>query len=198
MHADAGLPTQAWGPPTTRHESHAGRMTSPAGPTRRGIWAAMKADLKSEIAAVQALRLEAPFASTGDAPAVPLPTGRMSRSMQQIALTGLYDANRYASDSDARQAVITAAAASGMSLTDVERRMLQGTWPGLASFYARYSAQHRIAALKRDWTKAVDYLRKNTGSVKGDSDNVRKTPTSQPNSQPPAVPGNSDLVRSSS
>ena len=75
--------------------------------------------------------------------------------MQLMAQTGLYDANRYASDSDARQAILAGAAAAGLELTDVERRMMQGTWPGLASFYARYASRHRVPALHRDWLNAV-------------------------------------------
>lgn len=155
-------------------------------PNKPAVWAAMKADLQREIAAVQALRLEIPLPSATEAPTTSRPAGRMSRGMQQIAVSGLYDANRYASDSEARQAVITAAAASGMNLTEVERRMMQGTWPGLASFYARYASRHRLPALKRDWAEAVDYLRKNAGS-RTRNDNARISPTSQPNTQPPQL-----------
>jgi DNA-binding transcriptional ArsR family regulator len=160
-------------------------------PNKPAIWAAMNADLAAEIAAVRALRLEQTFTpATAGAPKALHLAGRMSRAMQQMALTGLYDANRYASDSDARQAVLTGAAAAGLELTDVERRILQGVWPGLASFYARYAPQHRIPALKRDWAKAVDYLRKNQGS-KARKDSVHIFPTSQPNTQPQGVQGNS-------
>jgi DNA-binding transcriptional ArsR family regulator len=160
-------------------------------PNRPSVWDAMTADLAGEIAAVRALRLEQSFqpAATETPRGLRL-TGRMSRAMQQMALTGLYDANRYASDSDARQAVIAGAAAAGMELTDVERRMMQGTWPGLASFYARYASRHRVPALKRDWIKALEYLRKNPGS-RTQEDNARISPTSQPNTQPPAIQGNS-------
>jgi DNA-binding transcriptional ArsR family regulator len=160
-------------------------------PNGAGVWAAMNADLAGEIAAVRALRLEQPFTSTpSEAPTGRQISGRMSRAMQQMAITGLYDANRYASDSDARQAIVTGAAAAGMELTDVERRMMQGTWPGLASFYARYASRHRVPALKRDWIKALEYLRKNPGS-RTQEDNARISPTSRPNTQPPAIQGNS-------
>jgi DNA-binding transcriptional ArsR family regulator len=160
-------------------------------PNGAGVWAAMNADLAGEIAAVRALRLEQPFTPTpSEAPTGRQISGRMTRAMQQMAITGLYDANRYASDSDARQAVVTGAAAAGMELTDVERRMMQGTWPGLASFYARYASRHRVPALKRDWIKALEYLRKNPGS-RTQEDNARISPTSQPNTQPPAIQGNS-------
>jgi DNA-binding transcriptional ArsR family regulator len=159
-------------------------------PNGAGVWATMNADLEAEIGAVRALRLEQSFTpAASEAPSGLHLTGRMSRAIQQMALTGLYDANRYASDSEARQAIITGAAAAGMELTDVERRMLQGTWPGLASFYARYASRHRIPALKRDWIKAVEYLRKNPGSKAG-KNNARISPTSQPTTQPPGLQGN--------
>lgn len=160
-------------------------------PNRPSVWKAMTANLSVEIAAVRALRLEQDFPpTTSDAPKLPQLTGRMSRVMQRMALTGLYDANRYGTDSDARQAIIAGAVAAGMELTDVERRMLQGVWPGLASFYARYSARNRMPALKRDWAKAVAYLRKNSelGTKKN---NVRNSPTSQPNTQAGRVQGRS-------
>ncbi|MCU1562518.1 MAG: MarR family transcriptional regulator [Arthrobacter sp.] len=153
-------------------------------PNRLSVWDAMKADLAGEIAAVRALRLGQSFKPAAtEAPRGLHLTGRMSRAMQQMALTGLYDANRYASDSDARQAVVTGAAAAGMELTDVERRMMQGIWPGLASFYARYASRHRIPALKRDWVKAVEYLNKKPASKAG-MNNAHISPTSPPNTQP--------------
>lgn len=159
-------------------------------PNSPTIWAAMNADLAREIAAVRAVRLEESFApDTAEAPPSPHLSRRMSRAMQQMALTGLYDANRYATDSDARQAIITGAAAAGMKLADVERRILQGVWPGLASFYARYAARHRLPSLKRDWDSAIAYLRKNQGSKEGNN-SVRISPTSQPNTQPLRAKGN--------
>lgn len=158
-------------------------------PNSPKVWEALNADLASEISAVRAFRLAESFTpETTEAPIAPNAVGRMSRAMQQMALTGLYDANRYASDSDARQAILTGAAAAGLKLTDVERRILQGIWPGLASFYARYASRHRIPALKRDWAKAVEYLRKNTDSNPG-KNNVRKSPTSQPSTQPLGLQG---------
>ena len=104
-------------------------------PNSAAVWAAMTKDLAAEIKAVRALRQEETFTpSTSNAPVVDQPVGRMSRAMQMLAQTGMYDRNRYATDSDARQAVIVGAAAAGLELVDVERRMLQGTWPGLASY----------------------------------------------------------------
>lgn len=157
-------------------------------PNKEQIWATIRADLKEEIAGVRALRLEQPLSADDEAYESPQVAGRMSRSMQQMALSGLYDANRYSSDSEARQAILTAAAAAGMSLIDIERRVLQGTWPGLASFYARYASRHRIPSLKRDWKNAVAYLRKRR-AVEAGNNNARISPTSQPNTQPPLGTG---------
>ncbi|MHA7224095.1 MarR family transcriptional regulator [Arthrobacter sp. RHLT1-20] len=160
-------------------------------PNNAAVWSAMNADLAGEIGAVRALRLEQTFTSAAaDAPKLQHPAGRMSRVMQLMAQTGLYDSNRYASDSDARQAIVTGAAAAGLELTDVERRMMQGTWPGLASFYARYASRHRAPALRRDWLNALAYLSKNPGSRDG-KNNARISPTSQPNTQPQGTKGNS-------
>lgn len=147
------------------------------------VWDSIRQDLSDEIASVRALRLVQPLSWENGDPDAPQTIGRMSRPMQQMALSGLYDANRYASDSEARQAVLTAAAAAGMKLVEVQRRFLQGVWPGLASFYARYAPHHRLPSLKRDWNNAIDYLRKNQGSRTGNN-NARKSPTSQPNTQP--------------
>ncbi|KIC68745.1 MarR family transcriptional regulator [Pseudarthrobacter phenanthrenivorans] len=162
-------------------------------PNSAAVWAAMTADLAAEIKAVRALRQEETFTPTAaDAPVIDQPVGRMSRAMQVLAQTGMYDTNRYATDSDARQAVIVGAAAAGLELVDVERRMLQGTWPGLASFYARYAARHRLPALRRDWMKALSYLSKNPANGDG-KNNVRRSPTSQPNTQAAGVKVSSQI-----
>jgi DNA-binding MarR family transcriptional regulator len=158
-------------------------------PNNNSVWAAMTKDLAAEMKAVRALRQEESFSlATAEAPVIDQPRGRMSRAMQVLAQTGLYATNRYASDSDARQAVVVSAAAAGLQLVDVERRMLQGTWPGLASFYARYSAKHRLPSLRRDWQNALKYLSKNKADCDGKID-VRRSPTSQPNTQPPTLKG---------
>lgn len=80
-----------------------------------------------------------------------------SESYQAIARTGDFDTRRYSSPSEARQAVLWAATAAGWTLADVARRIHDGTWPGLASMYARYSPRNRSQALARDWHKAQAY-----------------------------------------
>jgi DNA-binding transcriptional ArsR family regulator len=158
-------------------------------PNSAAVWEAMTKDLAAEIKAVRALRQEGVFSpETFHTPVINEPMGRMSRAMQLLAQTGMYDTNRYASDSEARQAVILGAAVAGLELGDVERRMLQGTWPGLSSFYARYPARHRLPALRRDWMSALRYLSKKPVQTNLD-DNVRRSPTSKPNTQGGQVKG---------
>lgn len=101
-----------------------------------------------------------------------------------IATTGRYDQNRYHSPSEARQAVILAAANSGLALTDVLSRMAGGVWPGLAAFYARYRAGQRTKAIRADWSKAAAYLRKHPAQ-RPSSRTVHKSLTSEPSSHPP-------------
>ncbi len=160
-------------------------------PNSAAVWTAMTKDIAAEIKAVRALRQEETFTpAAANAPVIDQPVGRMSRAMQVLAQTGLYDTNQYASDSDARQAVIVSAAAAGLELVDVERRMLQGTWPGLAAFYARYAARHRLPSLRRDWMSALNYLSKNKAK-NVPNNNVRRSPTSQPNTQAAGVKSSS-------
>jgi hypothetical protein len=160
-------------------------------PNSPQVWRAMVEDLAAEIAAVKAFRLEqayTPDVEDPDTVEAGAPTGRMSRTMQVIATTGLYDAGRYATDSEARQAVIAGAVAAGLTLTTVDRYMKQNVWPGLASFYARYRSTNRSKALQRDWAKAVSFLRerRHNGLTKN---NDHKNPTSEPQTQPGVVQG---------
>lgn len=78
-------------------------------------------------------------------------------SFQQIARTGSYNSGRYATPSEARQAVVWAAVACGWSFTDLTRRLEDGTWRGLASFYARYPTSQRHQAVSRDWRQAITF-----------------------------------------
>ena len=80
-----------------------------------------------------------------------------SEDFERTARTGDYDTSKYASPSEARQAVLWAATATGWALVDVARRLEDGTWPGLASFYARYAPHHRHKALSRDWLRAAAF-----------------------------------------
>lgn len=153
-------------------------------PNSARVWQALRTDLSEEMAAVRALRLEQSYQPTTTLAEVPEtdPVRGMSRTMLAIAVHGIYDASRYASPSEARQAVLVAAAAAGHSLTDVERRIKQGTWPGLAQFYARYPARHRFRTMTREWNKAAAHLKRKQSEKPGKT-NVRKSHTSQHTSQ---------------
>lgn len=97
----------------------------------------------------------------------------------RIATTGLYDTGRYRSPSEARQAVLTAAVWAGLTLAGVAARVENGTWPGLASFYARYRPGTRRRALAADWRKATTWIDAQNGQQKT-PDLVRNSPTSEP------------------
>ena len=143
-------------------------FNSPAGDA---VVQRMLEDLSPEILAARPSVASAQAPPTG-------PTLRMSRSMSLIAGQGLYDTTRYSSPSEARQAVLVSAVCAGMPLTEVQRRMSDGTWPGLAQFYARYSGTNRKTALHRDWASAQKYA----GSMAGKR-SVQKTNTSQLSTQ---------------
>lgn len=104
--------------------------------------------------------------------------GSLSRAMTLIATQGIYDTARYDSPSEARQAVLVASAGAGMTLLQIQHRMGDGTWPGLAQFYERYSAHARSNALRRDWVKAVKYAQSTSKK-----ETVQKYYTSQPSTQ---------------
>ncbi|MDN5899591.1 MAG: MarR family transcriptional regulator, partial [Brachybacterium sp.] len=99
---------------------------------------------------------------------------------QRIARTGEYP-DRYASPSEARQAVVWSAVACGWAFPDLIRRLEDGTWPGLASFYARYSPAHRHTAITRDWHAAVRHEKRRR--AKAGNSSVRVCTTSPRKSQ---------------
>lgn len=94
----------------------------------------------------------------------PLPgyDGQISGRYRVIAATG--DWSGYKSPSEARQGVVWAAVAAGMTLTTVARMIATGAWPGLASLYARYGGRHEHRALVRDWRKAITFEKRRRGS----------------------------------
>lgn len=99
-----------------------------------------------------------------------------------IARTGTWDGTRYRSASEARQGVVWSAAASGWSFGDVARRIEDGTWPGLASLYARYSPAARHQALVRDWRNAISFETRRRAAASG-SEPVRERTTSKHQTQ---------------
>lgn len=137
-------------------------------------------------------------ASTQTLPALPGHSAP-SEDFQAIARTGEYDPARFrgpkgqpGTDSEARQGVIWAAVAAGWSLVDVTRRIHDGTWPGLASFYARYSDSERHRALQRDWRRAIAFEKRRRSEPTQKP--VRVCTTSPPKSQAPPA-GQAPTVR---
>ncbi|WP_460792833.1 hypothetical protein [Nocardioides maradonensis] len=111
---------------------------------------------------------------------------------QRIARTGEYDEQRYESPSEARQGVLWAAVASGWSFTDLVTRIENGTWPGMASFYAKYRDTDRHRVLSREWRKAVDLEKRRRGEreqarVRTTTTSARNTRARHPAQPPPRV-----------
>lgn len=98
-----------------------------------------------------------------------------SDDFQRIARTGDYDPGKYATPSEARQGVVWSCAATGWRLVDVARRVEDGTWPGLASFYARYAPAARHKALSRDWHRAISFEKRRRQAHGNQSVRLRTT-----------------------
>ena len=165
-------------------------------PNPAAVLAALRSDLAPQIAAWRARQTDpAPWVDTTPAAVDTGPAGRLSPRVRAVAETGQYDPARYASASEARQSVITAAVRQGWALRDVAVRLADGRWPGLASLYARYSPTQRHGALARDWHTAQRFV-----AAAGDVDepttaagisHVRKSHTSPSKSHRGAIPPSS-------
>jgi len=139
---------------------------------------ALRRQLQNEINAQRSERVPLVAATPGRAP-----QGSVLRAeAERIARHGLFDSGKYRSPSEARQAVLAAAAGKGWALTDVQQRMLTGVWPGLAALYAKYNAASRAKTIAREWHRATDYCAKQQAQH-GGTNTLRKYDTSQPNTQ---------------
>ena len=166
------------------HQKLHGTLADAAAILRAGnppvVWRALTTDLAAEIAA-----LDQPTTPDHAAPDT-ADSGRASGARNlsagplRIATTGLYDTTKYRSPSEARQAVMTAAAWAGLSLPQILQRLETGTWPGLAALYARRKpgGQHgRAWLITHEWhvaTRSVETAKNNPQK------HVRNSPTSQP------------------
>jgi hypothetical protein len=186
-------------PPGARHRSGGWRavegglaaavaaVAAPCGPR---VWAGLLDGLAAELAAVE------PVAEPGDVPAgaavdehgmpwLPRLGGRVPLSpvLAEVARTGAWPRGRYAGRSEARMAVITAAAACGWRLGEVRAALADGSWAGLAGLYARPRERRRLdRLLPAEWRKSVARL--------AGEENPRRWHTSGGSSRPPA-PGRS-------
>ena len=140
----------------------------PCGP---GVWAALLDRLAPQLDALDEPCADSlgPAEDQASEVAVTAPARRLPSRVARIAATGTYDTDRYASPSEARQAVMTAAAAAGWTLAQVRAEISAGRWPGMAGFYARYRPRTRRNALARDWKKAQAHLERGKS--------VRNSPT---------------------
>lgn len=106
------------------------------------------------------------------------PTRPLTARYAEIARTGQYDTARYDTPSEARHAVVTSAAAAGYTATDIQRRVANGSWPGLAALYARYRPGARAGAIARDHRKARTWLNRDTPAQQLSDHLVHKSHTS--------------------
>jgi hypothetical protein len=84
---------------------------------------------------------------------------RLSPELEAVARTGRWDHSRYAGRSEARMAVVTAAAARGWRLDDVREAIGTGAWRGLAGLYERRSEPRRMERLLPvEWRKATGFF----------------------------------------
>ncbi|MGH8916749.1 MAG: hypothetical protein ACRD0H_00130, partial [Actinomycetes bacterium] len=102
-------------------------------------------------------------------PWVPRLGGRapLGAELGHVARTGRWDRSRYPGRSEARMAVLAAAAARGWQLADVRAAVASGAGRGLARLYERRSEPGRMDRfLPYEWRKAVD--------LAGGQENVRR------------------------
>ncbi len=186
-------------PPGARHKSGGWRVLSiplsealaavehPNGPE---VWAELLAEFAAELRVVEqgsAARIEqgAAEAELDDAgvPWVPRLGGRapLAAELDQVARTGRWDRSCHAGRSEARMAVLCAAAARGWRLDDVRSAITSGAWKGLPALYERRSERGRLdRLLPLEWQRAI-------GFVAGEK-NVRGRPTSDVQISRPPVP----------
>jgi len=164
-------------PPRSKHRAGGyqrlhGPLSAAVATARAGnshaVWLGLTAALASELAALTPPTPGSTGTTDVDdtAPHRPRLHGPrdLARDYLSIARTGIWPLDRYNSPSEARMAVMTAAAWAGHTLTDVITRLHTGAWPGLASLYARYRTRTRTKAIRNDWIKAHQLIAKQTNS----------------------------------
>jgi hypothetical protein len=179
-------------PPGARHKSGGWRLLSspPEGavaavehPNGPEVWAGLLAELAAELRHVEPcgdVPDEAELDDTG-VPWVPRFGGRapLGAELDRTARTGKWDRSRGWGRSEARAAILAAAAARGWQLADVRAAVASGAWKGLAGLYHRASEPGRMERLLAyEWRKAIAFV---TGEG-----NVRGWHTSDVNHAPPA------------
>ena len=180
-------------PPGSRHKSGGWRVlsTPPAAaaaaashPNGPGVWDGLLDELAAELRQLDGpqqpggtLAAAAELDRAG-LPWIPRLGGRLplGAELEHVARTGDH---RGRGRSEARMAVLTAAAARGWQLADVRSAAASGAWHGLAQLYERRSEPGRMdRLLLMEWRKSVAYV---TGE-----ENIRHRPTSDRTPRPPA------------
>jgi hypothetical protein len=120
-------------------------------------------------------------------PWVPRLGGRapLGAELDRVACTAKWDPSRGWGRSEARMAVLTAAAGRGWRLADVLEVVSSGAWKGLPDLYHRPSEPGRMdRLLPLEWKKAVTFT--------AGSENPRNWLTSVNTSRPPAATDGAD------
>jgi len=182
-------------PPGSRHKSGGWRLlTTPPGDARAAVerpggpevWAALLAEFAAELQQVERAPegrgddQAVPELDDAGVPWIPRSGGRapLGAELDQVARTGRWDRSRYPGRSEARMAVLAAAAGRGWQLADVRAAVGSGAWRGLAQLYERRSEPGRMARLLPcEWRKATGFVSREK--------NVRHRPTSDSTPRPP-------------
>jgi hypothetical protein len=149
-------------------------------------WAALLTEFAAELQQIEERQRSRDFfaaAEVDDAgvPWVPRLGGRanLGPELAHVARTGRWNRTHHPGRSEARMAVLTAAAARGWRLADVRAAVVSGAWKGLPELYYRASEPGRMERLlPLEWRKSVAHM----NQVK----NVRGWLTSDSNHAPPA------------
>lgn len=115
------------------------------------VWAALRArlaDLRPTVASSSSGAPVTGLLGDGDGRGAPL-----ADLLAGVAATGVWDAGRYASGSEARYAVLCSLVARGWSGPAVLAGVESGLWPGLRELYGKYRGRWRKSLL-RDWVAA--------------------------------------------
>ena len=182
-------------PPGSRHKSGGWRLLAvsledaaavAANPNGPQVWAALLGELAAELRRIElgpactTFTDEAEVDDTG-VPWLPRLGGRvpLSADLERVARSGRWDRSRYPGRSEARMAVLGAAAARGWRLAEVQSAVASGAWKGLAGLYERRSEPGRLdRLLPYEWRKC-------TGKISRE-ENVRHWHTSDLSTRPPA------------
>jgi hypothetical protein len=181
-------------PPGSRHKSGGWRLMStpvdvaaatvehPNGPE---VWAALLEELAAELRRIELGTGRTKFADEAEmddtgVPWLPCLGGRapLGADLERVARSGQWDRSHHPGRSEARMAVLGAAAARGWRLAEVQSAIASGAWKGLAGLYERRSEPGRLdRLLPYEWRKCIGKISR--------EENVRQWHTSDLSARPP-------------